>query len=131
MRDQNREATDHWVEMWSSGDFEAAAAWIAPEFYARTDANLPAEIQGHEQIKASLAGFRSVFPDARFTPEDEVSFGDKRAVRWIMTGTFSGEYLGIAPTGRAVTVNGVTILRFVDGKVAEQWVVGDWSALSR
>jgi SnoaL-like polyketide cyclase len=42
-------------------------------------------------------------------------------LRW--TGTHTGSYLGVAPTGRRVDV-GVTIWRFEEGRVVEDWTVG-------
>jgi predicted ester cyclase len=38
-----------------------------------------------------------------------------------MRGTHLGELDGIAPTGKPVVTNGITIVRFSDGKVAEDW----------
>jgi predicted ester cyclase len=38
-----------------------------------------------------------------------------------MTGTHRGAFLGIAPTGRNIGVNGITILRFMNGKCVERW----------
>jgi predicted ester cyclase len=42
-----------------------------------------------------------------------------------MHGTHSGFYLGLAPTGKTVTISGISINRFVGSRIAEQWVVSD------
>jgi predicted ester cyclase len=38
-----------------------------------------------------------------------------------MRGTHEGEFRGIAPTGKQITVTGIGIFRFSDGKVVESW----------
>ncbi|MFQ5621571.1 MAG: ester cyclase [Candidatus Nanoarchaeia archaeon] len=39
--------------------------------------------------------------------------------------THTGEYRGLAPTGKKVTYTGVGIWRIADGKIVEGWEVGD------
>ena len=41
--------------------------------------------------------------------------------RWTFDGTHKGAYLGIAPSGKHVSVTGCTILRIADGRVVEHW----------
>ncbi len=39
-----------------------------------------------------------------------------------MRGTHRGDLLGIPPSGNAVELTGIQILRLAGGKIAEQWV---------
>ncbi len=42
--------------------------------------------------------------------------------RWTMRGTHRGEFRGVAPSGKRITVTGIGIFRFSDkGKVVESW----------
>ena len=50
---------------------------------------------------------------------------DRVVVRLTMSGTHTGEFFGIPPTGRRVTVPGAHILRVAGGKVAEHWGAND------
>jgi predicted ester cyclase len=68
---------------------------------------------------------RSVVPDARYEVDDLLAEDDRVMVRWRMLGTHQGEYQGIAPTGRAITLKGVAIYRLEGGKMVERWVVSD------
>ena len=38
-----------------------------------------------------------------------------------MCGTHSGEFMGVAPTGRRVTMSGIDIVRVAGGKIVEFW----------
>jgi predicted ester cyclase len=51
--------------------------------------------------------------------------------RWTSRGTHQGEFEGIAPTGKQVTVAEVAIFRITEGKIAEQWGFPDVMALLR
>jgi predicted ester cyclase len=53
--------------------------------------------------------------------------GDRVATRWTLRGTHRGEFAGIAPTGKAVSVAGIIIWRVAGGKIREAW--GSYDAL--
>jgi hypothetical protein len=65
------------------------------------------------------------YPDLRVAIQDVIAEGDKVVVRNVVSGTHNGEYLGIPPTGKAVTYNEIFIMRFVNGRIAEGWGVVD------
>jgi predicted ester cyclase len=67
----------------------------------------------------------AAFPDMRVPIEDVVAEGDKVAVRWALEATHQGAFLGILPTGKRIRMNGISILRPADGKIAEQWEQSD------
>jgi predicted ester cyclase len=71
-------------------------------------------------IRARLAGF----PDLTSVTEQLLTVGDKVILRLRWTGTHTGPYLGVPPTGKRVDVRGMTIWRFEDSKVVEDWTVG-------
>ena len=59
--------------------------------------------------------------------EDLIAEDDKVVARWTARCTHQGEFMGVAPTGRQVTMGGTSIYRFADGKLAEEWK--HWDAL--
>jgi steroid delta-isomerase-like uncharacterized protein len=77
--------------------------------------------RGPEDVKRFMGEFRSAFPDFHTTIEDQIAEGDRVATRWTMRGTHEGEFRGIAPTGKRITVTGIGIFRFSEGKVVESW----------
>jgi steroid delta-isomerase-like uncharacterized protein len=71
------------------------------------------------------------FPDMHVTIDDMVAEGDKVATRVTMTGTHKGEYMGIPPTSKKVTVSGIFIDRFAGGKIVEDNGIFDTLGLMR
>ena len=84
----------------------------------------PAPLDG-EGWQAFTAAFLAGFPDLRLVLEDVLAEGDRVAARWTFRGTHGGEFLGIAPTGKPVSMSAVEVNRVADGKVAEHRVVLD------
>jgi len=53
--------------------------------------------------------------------------GETVMVRWFCRGTHKGDLNGISPTGKQITISGISIARFANGKMVEGWV--NWDAL--
>lgn len=80
-----------------------------------------------EDYKRFLASFYRAFPDLQVTMEDEITERDKVIARWTIRGQHQGDFQGLPPTGKPVTLTGIAIWRMVDGKAVEEWV--EWDAL--
>ena len=55
----------------------------------------------------------------------------KVAARYVGTGTHEASMLGETPTSQAIALNGMTLFRFVDGRIAEDWEAIDYDALNK
>ncbi len=55
--------------------------------------------------------------------------GEYVASRSTLRSTHTGEFLGVAPTGRSVAVTSVTMIRIRDGELVESWVKNDVASL--
>src|SRR5688500_2990738 len=65
--------------------------------------------------------FRTAMPDVRMTVEDEIYSRDRVVHRWTIRGTHQAPLMGIPPTGKVVTLTGITVVRFKAGKIIERW----------
>jgi predicted ester cyclase len=74
---------------------------------------------GLEGAKAHALGVRQTYPDLVLTIERQIAEGEWVASCITASGTHSGEWLGIAPTGKKVTFTGVNVDRVVGGKLVE------------
>jgi predicted ester cyclase len=64
----------------------------------------------------------SAISNRKVTIEDSVAEGDRVATRFTISGTHTGSFMGIAPTGKTIHVSASGIFRIVDGKATDNWV---------
>jgi steroid delta-isomerase-like uncharacterized protein len=117
-------------EVWSTGELERLDDLVAPEV-VHHDPYDPNGDQGLEGMKRTIELNRAAFPDMRLTVEDQIAEGDKVVTRWTGEMTHSGELSGVEPSGNKVTISGITIDRFEDGKIVEAWRSMDTLGLLR
>ena len=72
-------------------------------------------------VKQFFSGLFDAFPDCDFTLDDIFVEGDKSAVRYTVTGTHKGAFMGIPPTNKKVVFWEIDIYRFANGKLVEIW----------
>jgi predicted ester cyclase len=72
-------------------------------------------------MRAFIEMYRSAYPDTRLEIGEMIAEGDLVAMTWTATGTHQGELMGIAPTGRSVTVSGIGVDRVSGGQIVESW----------
>jgi steroid delta-isomerase-like uncharacterized protein len=107
-------------ELFTQGDLDVADAVFASD-YVGHDPSLPQPIRGPAEFKRFVTMYRTAFPDLELTVDDQLADGDLVATRFTARGTHRGPLMGIPPTGRKVTVTGISIDRMVNGKSAESW----------
>ena len=112
-------------EPWT-GNWDALDEFVA-EGYIGYDPSQPEPIRGRDGIRANLQQYLDAFANARVSVDDQIAEGDKVATRWTGRGTHTGEFAGTSPTGKDVTVSGLTISRLEDGMIVEEWTT--WDAL--
>ena len=105
-------------EGWNQGNTAVFDELLAADFRAN-DPNGP--IDGPEGFKQFYATYRTAFPDIHFTIEDQIAEGETVVTRWTGTGTQHGSLMGIPPSGKRVSITGITISRYVNGKAVESW----------
>ena len=83
------------------------------------------DIEGLNAYKTAMAGARRGLPDLHITVQEVIGDRDTTAVRWTYQGTHANDWLGIAATGKQITVAGCTVSHWKNGKVVEEWYYGD------
>lgn len=84
---------------------------------------------GTDALIEFFASLQLGFPDFRARLDELVPAGDRITVRFTFSGTHTGEFMGLAPTGRRVTMSGIDLLRVADGRIIELWGHEDWLGL--
>ena len=67
------------------------------------------------------AAFLGGFADLHIIIDDLIEEDDRVALRWQATGTLTGTAMGVAPTGKPMTITGMSILRVRNGQIVEGW----------
>jgi predicted ester cyclase len=98
------------------------------EDYVRHGVGVPSMRSLAEHV-ADLQLRLEAFEDARFEIRDMVAESDTVAVRYTFHGTHTGEFMGIAPTGRTVQRPSAAFFRIAGGKVVEGNVFADGAAM--
>ena len=117
--EQNKISIRRWVEVaWNNGNLAIADEVYSTDYLLHDPAG---PIHGPEALKQFVATFRTAYPDIHATIEDMIAEESKVVWRYIVRGTHQGEFMGIAPTGKSITLTGILISRFADDKVVEDW----------
>jgi steroid delta-isomerase-like uncharacterized protein len=117
--EQTKAIAQRWMdEIWQKAGPSAMDEILASDFTFNYAA--PGVKPDREGYKQTLRDIYAGFPDIKFTTEDIVVEGDKAAVYWKGRGTHKGQYWGIAPTGKQVTMAGISIINAAGGKIVEE-----------
>ena len=108
-------------EILTQGTFAVANELYAPDF---VNHGLKTSI-GLKEDQAAARRWRDGFPDLKMTVEFMVAEDDLVTVLWTASGTNTGSWNGLPPTGKGGELRGITIWRIVDGKIREEWSAFD------
>ena len=120
-RDAMRTVVERLHRLWSTGDLSLIPEVYSSDFVAHFPAGW--EIKGHSGIREVIESARAAFSDWTETIEDIIIEDDKAVTRYVSTGVHTGDFRGQAPTGERIVVDEVSIFRFEEGLVKEQWCV--------
>jgi steroid delta-isomerase-like uncharacterized protein len=113
-------------DVWNKRKLEAVSDLFSPS-HALRDNNSSGSSVGPEAYRIQVAMYLAAFPDLRFAIEDTVAEKDKLVTSWTITGTHKGEFLGVRPTNKKITIEGITIHYLANGKIIDSNV--SWDAL--
>ncbi|MET7594082.1 MULTISPECIES: ester cyclase [unclassified Streptomyces] len=118
--EQNKKTVTDFIEaLFTKGDLGAVDVWLAEDFVDHDPPfGGPADREG---MRAAGAMFRAAFPDWHSDTGLLIGEGDLVVEQFTASGTQRGEILGVAPTGRTLSLPGINIFRLRDGRVVERW----------
>ena len=101
-------------EVANTGDVDRLSEFLAPHFVVHH-----ANITGIEGFRDHVLAFHRWYPDLVVTVEGQVAEGDMVVTWWTMRGTHLGEFGGVPPTKKQITLRGVNVQRIRDGRIVE------------
>ena len=105
-------------EVWSAGDLALVDELVAEE-HVQHDPVFSEPVRGRSALKEAIGRYRTGTPDLRMAVEAMYVDDGTVIARYTATGTHEGELLGVAPTGRPLTADGVYLSHVDDGKLVE------------
>ncbi len=80
---------------------------------------------GIQMLKDQIELYHTAFPDTKIKINEIFGDGEKLTIYSTFTGTNKGSFMGMAPTNKKVTVNGIEIVKFNEEKITDHWGVYD------
>ena len=110
-----KDVAREYVESWNSRNFDRMRDLMHPDYtYTGGDGQ---EQKGPEAGLAVTRMFADAFPDGRVNITSIKQIGDTTVVEFIGRGTHQGDLMGIAPTGKSVSIPVCDVFEVRDGKI--------------
>jgi steroid delta-isomerase-like uncharacterized protein len=122
--------TQQIFDMFNTHDAEATASLFAEDAVLH-DSSVARPAVGPQQIAALYARHYTAIPDAHVRVDRMVAEYDTVVVEWTSSGTHRGKLMGIPPTGKRVSVKGVSLIRYRGGLAIADTRVWDLAGLLR
>jgi steroid delta-isomerase-like uncharacterized protein len=121
MSDMLTRITDAWVRAWGQGETQAFED-LAGENYRRHSKTGPEEL---DEVVRQITESYNAFADFNVEVLHAIEDDNLVAIHWRSTGRHTGEFMGVPPTGRTVTVTGASFLEHAGGKIVQESTVWD------
>ena len=118
-------------EVYNQGRFETIDELLAPEAVIHGVGLAAGPVRGASELKEQVEVLRGAFPDLHIRVEELICEGRLVAMRLTASGTHRGDELGISPTRRRVTIEGMSFGRWEGGQLVEGWNQFDLFSLYR
>lgn len=120
----------YYNELFNRGAVELVDELLHPDYVNHSPGSATMST-GRDGVAGVVVALRVAFPDLHYSIEDLVVGNNAVAARTIMTGTHEGDLFGVAPTGRSVQVNQLTVEHFRGGQIVAHWRLTDDLAMMR
>src|SRR6266508_1307963 len=111
-------------EVYGKGRLEYLDQVCDPSFKSHDPLSGEADLAG---VKREVETYRTAFPDMKVTVLALCGEADLVCMHWRCAGTHEKRFLGVEPTGKKITIEGITFDRFRNGKLIESFA--QWETL--
>jgi steroid delta-isomerase-like uncharacterized protein len=124
----NRRIVEEAIAALNAHDIDRYLKCHANSYVWEFDA-FPTPVRGLEAVRQIVAGYFKAFPDMHFEIDQIIASGDYVVGRWRCTATHKGEFNGIAPTNRQVSIRGCTVSEIKNDQFVKSAAYSDQLAL--
>jgi steroid delta-isomerase-like uncharacterized protein len=118
-------------DMFNTGDMSKLSEFVDDNFVEHSP--MPGQKPGLSGLVEAIEMMKKGYPDMKMTIKDITvdCTNNKAAVLYTMTGTNTGEMMGMPPTNKKIEVLGIDYLLFKDGKATEHWGYFDMETMMK
>lgn len=118
MEKNNKLVVKNFIEkVTNTGNVENISDYISPDYTEVFNGKrYPVGIEG---AKEHIIGVRKTYSELKLEIEKQITEGDWVVTCYTMHGIHTGEWMGIKPTGKKITVTGVNVNKVINGKIVE------------
>ena len=113
--EKNVAVVEEFIDAYNRGDAESHVRHTSP------DCLLNGEPFGRDGDLQRAKLMIAAFPDGAYRADDLIAGHDEVVLRWTFSGTHQGHLMGVPPTGKQVTMAGITIYHLAGDMVVEVW----------
>jgi hypothetical protein len=116
---ENKQIVRRYQEAYNTNQLDALSEIVAADVLTpNIIAGMPPGLEGAKVVhQTTLLGM----PDYHTAIEDLIAEGDKVVARVRITGTHTGNFWGLPPTGNRINLTGIYVVRIADGQIVEHW----------
>jgi steroid delta-isomerase-like uncharacterized protein len=122
LQDDNKAIVRHYLDAFNDRDEETLTDLLADDV---VEHGIHETLHGPDEILDFLHSHFDIFPDYSGSTESVVAEGDTVVVRYTVSGTHTGEYRDVEPTGQTIEWTGMAMYRIEDDEIAEIWIEED------
>jgi len=107
-------------EVWNSGDFRNLERLTTNPYQVLSDPGDPWNglSLDYQTLRKRVAYTRNAFPDVYFDVQEMIDEQETIAIRWVMSGTHTGNLPGLPASGKPFAIEGMTFYYFTNGKIS-------------
>lgn len=115
---------NYFNEVWNKGNIDLLDELISPA-YLNHSSSVQDPLPGPAGLKPIVIAMRIAFPDLHYLIEDLIITEDRVVARVKMMGTHTGDFFGIPPTNKKISVNQINIEYIENGRISQHWRITD------
>ena len=130
MSEEKRVIHEWFEEVWNKGHEDAIGRLFASDGVAHGLEDPQGQpLVGPSGYAPFMRTYKEIFPDIHFDVRDVIQEGERVAARCVVSGTHTGEGLGIPPTQRRIEIEGMAFVIVHGGQIQEAWNIFDFRSL--
>jgi len=119
--EENKALVRDFLKRVDTGDVGVIDEFVQPGYEDHNPPPFQGEARGADGARDAFSYALKAFSDFHHEIHDQFADGDVVITRVSGHGRHTGEFMGIPPTNKDVSMEGIAIHRIADGKVVEHW----------